>query len=87
MKNTIYLMEQTLEQHHLEDHIPDNERKNPSSKSGNNHALLAISFSLNSCMLDSRTTHHMSSSDRLLSYLDTCFIPPMFMGDDSSAKV
>jgi hypothetical protein len=42
MKKTMDLMEHTLEQHHLEDCIPDNARKIPSSERGNGHALLSI---------------------------------------------
>jgi hypothetical protein len=46
MKNTIDLMAQSLEQHHLKDCILDNARKkppiNPSSERGNGHALISI---------------------------------------------
>jgi hypothetical protein len=87
MKKTIDLMAQTLEKHHLEDCIPDNARKNPSSERGNGHALLAISSSPNAWVLDSGATHHMASLDRLFSYLETCSRPPIFMGDDSPAEV
>jgi len=83
MKKTIYLMTQTLEQQHLEDFIPDNVRKNPSSEIGNGHALLAISSSPNAWVLDLGATHHMASSNRLFSYLETCSGPLIFMEDDS----
>jgi hypothetical protein len=50
MKNTIDLMAQSLEEHHLEDFIPDNARKNPlnktSSERDNGHASLSISLLL-----------------------------------------
>jgi hypothetical protein len=87
MKKTIDLMAQTLEQHHLEDCMPYNARKNPSSERGNGHALLAISSSSNTWVLYSGDTHHMASSNRLLSYLETCYRPQIFMGDDSPIKV
>jgi hypothetical protein len=53
MKKTIHIMAQTLEKHQFESCIPDNERKNPSSKRVNGHALLSISYSPNSWVLDS----------------------------------
>jgi hypothetical protein len=87
MKKTIYLMAKTLEKHHLEDCIPYNEWKNPSLERGNGHALIFISSSHNAWVLDLRATHHLDSSDILFSYLETCFGPPIFMGDDSPAKV
>jgi hypothetical protein len=87
MKKTIYLMAQTLERHHPEDFIPDNARKKPSLQRGNGHALLSISSSPNSWVLDLGATHNMASSDRPLSYLETCSIPLIFMGDDSPAEV
>jgi hypothetical protein len=80
-------MAQTLEQHHLEDRIPNTARKNPSSEIGNGHALLDISSSPNAWVLDSGATHHMASLDRLFSYLETCSGPPIFMGDDSLVDV
>jgi hypothetical protein len=87
MKKTIDLMAQTLEQHHLKDCILDNARKNSSSQKGIGHALLAISSSLDAWVIDSKATLHMASSDRLLSYLETCSRPSIFMGDDSLAEV
>ena len=80
-------MAQTLERHHLEDFILDNARKKPSLQRGNGHALLAISYSPNSWVLNLGATHNMASSDRPLSYLDTCSILLIFMGDDSPAEV
>jgi len=85
MKNTIYLMEQTLERHHPEDFIPDNARRKPSLQRGNGYALLAISSSPNSWLLDLGANHKMASSDRPLSYMETCSISLIFMGDDSPA--
>jgi len=38
-------------------------------------------------VVDSEATHHMTSLDRLFSYLETCFRPMIFMGDDSLTKV
>jgi hypothetical protein len=38
-------------------------------------------------VLDLGATHHMASSNRLFSYLETCFEPPIFMGDDSLVEV
>jgi hypothetical protein len=60
MKNTIDLMEQSLEKHQLKDCIPDNARKkqseNPSLERGKGHALMVISFYLNSWVFDSKDT-------------------------------
>ena len=73
MKNTIDLMSQTLEKHHLEHCILGNARKNISSKRGNGHELLVISSSPDAWVLDSLATHHMASSDGIFSYLETCY--------------
>jgi hypothetical protein len=87
MKKTIYLMVQKFEQHHLKDCIPNNAMKTTSSERGNGNALLSISSSPNAWVIDSGATHHMASLDRILSYLETCSGPSIFMGDDSPVEV
>jgi hypothetical protein len=82
MKETIDLIAKTLEKDHLNDCIPDNARKNTSLQRGNGHALLLFHLLLMLGFFDSWSTHHMASSDRLFSYLQTCSRPPIFMGDD-----
>jgi hypothetical protein len=60
MKNTIDLMAQSLEKHHLKDCIPDNARKkppvNPSLEIGNGNSLISIYYSHNTWVLDSGAT-------------------------------
>jgi hypothetical protein len=52
MKKTIDLMAQTLEQHHLEDCIPDNARKKPSSERSNGqHYLLFHLLLMLGCLI------------------------------------
>jgi hypothetical protein len=87
MKNTIYLKEKTLGKHHLEDCISSNARNNLSSERGNGQALLSLSYSPNYLVLNSGDTHHMASSDRFFSYLESCSRPLIFMGDDYIVEV
>jgi hypothetical protein len=58
------------------------------SKKGNSsHALIAINSSPDTWIIDSGASHHMSASEVVYSYLDSCKGPPILMGDKSSIEV
>jgi hypothetical protein len=66
MKNTIDLMVKTLQQKNIKECIPENAKNNlgdqPPYKTSNSHALICIHSSPDAWILDSGTSHHMTTS-------------------------
>ena len=88
MKKTIDLMAQTLQQHNLGDHIPENAKKKSGEKApdprGNRHALIALHSAPQEWIIDSGASHHMASSKESFSSLLAYSGPPILMGDNSA---
>eukprot|EP00253_Pinus_taeda_P004632 PITA_04632 len=88
MKKTIDLMAQTLQQHNLRDHIPENAKKKSGEKApnprGNGHALIALHSAPQEWIIDSGASHHMASSKESFSSLHASSGPPILMGDNSA---
>ena len=88
MKKTIDLMAQTLQQHNLGDHIPENAKKKSGEKApdprGNRHALIALHSAPQEWIIDSGASHHMASSKESFSSLHAYSGPPILMGDNSA---
>jgi hypothetical protein len=89
MKKKIDLMAHILQKNNLGDHIPEGAKKKPEDQSprGNPHALVVVHSSPDAWIVDSGTSHHMASTQDVLSSLTTCNGPPILMGDDSPVEV
>ena len=88
MKKTIDFMAQTLQQHNLGDHIPENAEKKSREKApdprGNGDALIALLSAPQEWIIDSGASHHMASSKESFSSLHAYSGPPILMGDNSA---
>jgi hypothetical protein len=91
MKKLIDLMAQTLQQNNLGNFILEGVNKQKeedfSPKKGNHRALVAISSSSDSWIIDSGASHHMAAKEEVLSSLSPCSSPPILMGDDTPVAV
>jgi hypothetical protein len=56
-------------------------------KGNSSHALIAISSSPDTWIVDLGASHHMDASKSVYDSLDACKGPPILMGDNSSLEV
>jgi hypothetical protein len=61
--------------------------RQPPNDRGKEHALVAISFSLDAWIIDSGASYHMATSKDTVCSLQPCNSPPILMGDDTPIKV
>jgi hypothetical protein len=90
MKKKIYLMAQILQNNNPRDFIPKSTKKKSkyqAPKKGNLHALVVIHSSLDAWIVYSSASHHMETTNDILSSIIECTGPPILMGDDSLVDV
>ena len=91
MKKQIDLMAHVLQHNNLGNFIPEGVKKkkeeDPTPKKGNDHALISINSSYDSCIIYYGASYHMETKEDLFTSLSSCSRPPILMGDDKPVEV
>ena len=89
MRNTIDEMAKQLQQHNLT--VPENAKKKDDNRMGerewDGHALMAITSTPSSWILDSSASNHMDASKDEFSSIEEITRSPIYLGDATPAKV
>jgi hypothetical protein len=89
MRKTIDEMDKQLQQHNLT--VPENAKKTDDNRmrgrARDGHALMAVTFTPSSLILDSCGSNHMSTSKYEFSSIEESTGSPIYLGDATPAKV